>query len=54
MNHALLLAHCQRIATATGHAALNLLRSDTTVQKALAIAVAAALLPSLIGGPRSP
>ena len=54
MNHALLLAHCQRIATATGRAALTLLRGDATVQKALAIAVAAALLPSLIGGSRQP
>ena len=54
MNQALLLAHGQRIAGAAGRAALTLLRGDATVQKALAIAVAAALLPSLIGGSREP
>ena len=54
MNHAILLAHGQRIAGAAGRAALTLLRGDATVQKALAIAVAAALLPSLIGGSRQP
>jgi hypothetical protein len=38
------------VAAAAGRATLTLLRSDKTVQKALGIAVAAALLPALLGG----